>query len=130
MTFGKAIKDFWTNYTQFRTRTSRAGFWWAVLFLFLASIAVSMAFSGQYVTERIWDGLEVTDYKESAIENLWALATLLPSIAITVRRLHDMGRSGKSFWWLLLPIAGPIMILIWCLKPGESEANTWGEPVE
>ena len=85
--------------------------------------------NGVYYTFTDWDGFEVTDYRESAMENLWSLAVLLPSIAITCRRLHDMGRSAKSFWWLLVPIAGGIMMLIWTLTAGQKDANEYGEPV-
>lgn len=129
MNFFDSIKAFWLGYATFKGRTSRAGFWWAMLFLAIAGAAVSIAFPGKMVTEYIWDGFEVTDYRESAMENLWSLAVLLPSIAITCRRLHDMGRSAKSFWWLLVPIAGGIMMLIWTLTAGQKDANEYGEPV-
>jgi uncharacterized membrane protein YhaH (DUF805 family) len=130
MSFGKSIQAFWSSYANFKGRTSKITFWWTILFLALASAAVSLVFPGTYVTETIWNDLEVSDYKESIVENLWMLGTLLPSIALTVRRLHDMGRSGKSFWWLLVPIAGAIMMLIWCLTKGQEGANEYGEPVQ
>lgn len=129
MNFFDSIKAFWRGYATFKGRTSRAGFWWAMLFLALAGAAISIAFPGKNVVETIWDGFEVMDYKESAMENLWSLAVLLPSISITVRRLHDMGRSATSFWWLLVPFAGGIMMLIWMLQPSQPEANAYGEPV-
>lgn len=130
MNFIDSIKAFWLNYANFKGRTSKTTFWWTVLFLVLASAAVSLLFPGKNVVETIWDGFEVTDYKESAGENLWALVTFLPGIALTVRRLHDIGRSGKSFWWLLVPFAGSIMMLIWCLTKGQEQSNEYGEPVK
>jgi uncharacterized membrane protein YhaH (DUF805 family) len=130
MKFFDSIKAFWSNYANFKGRTSKVTFWWTILFLALASAAVSLVFPGTYITETIWAGFEVSDYKESAVENLWMLATLLPSIALTVRRFHDIGRSGKSFWWLLVPIAGFMMLFIWCLAKGNEGSNEYGEAVK
>ena len=130
MSFFDSIKAYWRNYANFNGRTSRTTFWWTILFLVLASAAVSLIFPGNYIEETIFGHFDVVDYKESAMENLWALGTILPSIAMTVRRLHDMGRPGTHFWFLLIPIAGPIMLLIWCLKPSVAEANAYGEPVQ
>jgi uncharacterized membrane protein YhaH (DUF805 family) len=129
MNFIDSIKAFWRGYANFKGRTSRAGFWWAMLFLALAGAAVSIAFPGHMVAERLWNDVAISDYKESNMEDLWSLAVFLPSLAITARRLHDIGRSATSIWWLLLPIAGAIMMLVWVLKPGQLEANEYGEPV-
>lgn len=60
---------------------------------------------------------------------VFALAMLIPGIAVTTRRLHDIGKSG---WWQLLgvvPIIGPIVLLVWALTRGTDTANTYGEPV-
>ena len=60
------------------------------------------------------------------LTGLFAIATLLPSISVGVRRLHDMGKSG---WWslvLLVPFVGVIIMLIMCAQPGESGSNQYG----
>ncbi|MEU1405540.1 DUF805 domain-containing protein [Streptomyces sp. NPDC005728] len=62
------------------------------------------------------------DYPRS----LFALAILLPSLAVSVRRLHDTGRSG---WWLLIgliPVIGPITVLVFTAIEGEPGDNTYG----
>jgi uncharacterized membrane protein YhaH (DUF805 family) len=61
-----------------------------------------------------------------AIGLIYALAVLLPSIAVTVRRLHDTGRSG---WWaliVLLPILGVIVLLVMMCFDSQSGDNAWG----
>jgi uncharacterized membrane protein YhaH (DUF805 family) len=58
---------------------------------------------------------------------LWWLATMIPFIALEVRRLHDTGRSG---WWLLIglvPIVGLILIFVWLLSDSEIGSNRWGD---
>ena len=101
MSFFDAIKSYFKNYATFKGRARRSEFWFTVLFTFLVSAALSIIFSGP--TEMMWD---MAVEQSSAAENLWSLATLVPSLAVTWRRLHDVGRSGKYFFFILIPIAG------------------------
>ena len=125
MSFIDAIKSYFKNYATFKGRARRSEFWFTVLFTFLVSAALSIVFSGP--TEMVWD-MEVE--QTSAAENLWSLATLVPSLAVTWRRLHDVGRSGKYFFFILIPIAGIIMLLIQLTKDSQPGANEYGEPVK
>lgn len=77
--FIQAIKLFFANYVNFKGRSTRAEFWWAMLFLFLLSL--------------------VCDLISSYLSTIAALAVCLPAFAITVRRLHDINRAG---WWLII----------------------------
>ena len=57
---------------------------------------------------------------------LYGLGTLIPSLAVSIRRLHDIGRSG---WWLLInlaPVVGWILTLIWYVSDSEAEGNKYG----
>ena len=125
MTFFDAIKSYFKNYATFKGRARRSEFWFTVLFTFLVSAALSIIFPGP--TEMVWD-MEVE--QTSAAENLWSLATLVPSLAVTWRRLHDVGRSGKYFFFILIPIAGIIMLLIELTKDSQAGANQFGESVK
>ncbi len=125
MSFFDAIKSYFKNYATFKGRARRSEFWFTVLFTFLVSVALSIIFPGP--TEMVWD-MEVE--QTSAAENLWSLATLVPSLAVTWRRLHDVGRSGKYFFFILIPIAGIIMLLIELTKDSQAGANAYGEPVK
>ncbi len=57
---------------------------------------------------------------------LYLLATLLPTVAVMVRRLHDVGQSGKSFWWVLVPFAGAIIMLIYLRDESQPGVNQYG----
>ena len=125
MSFGEAISSFFRNYVTFSGRARRSEFWFAVLFTSLVSIAVSIVFPGS--TDYV-NGFAIE--QASPASQLWSLATLLPSLALTWRRLHDIGRKGTYFFFIFIPIAGAIMLLIQLVKDSEPGANAYGEPVK
>lgn len=125
MSFFDAIKSYFNNYATFKGRARRSEFWFTVLFTFLVSAALSIVFPGPM--EMMW-GTEVE--QSSAAENLWSLATIVPSLAVTWRRLHDVGRSGKYFFFILIPIAGIIILLIELTKDSQPQENAYGAPVK
>ena len=60
------------------------------------------------------------------LQGLYSLAILIPSIAVTVRRLHDTGRTG---WWILIslvPLIGGIVLLVFMVLDSEPETNEYG----
>ena len=64
---------------------------------------------------------------ESVVGSIWGLATLIPIIAVSVRRLHDNERTG---WWLLLsfiPLIGWIILIVWFCTRGTAGPNRFGE---
>jgi uncharacterized membrane protein YhaH (DUF805 family) len=93
MTFTDAIRTCFTKYADFNGCASRSEFWWWALFSIVGSIVLGM-FS-------------------SVLPWVFSLITLVPSIAVAARRLHDTDRSG----WLqligLIPLVGWIIVLIW-----------------
>lgn len=125
MSFGQAIKSFFINYVNFKGRARRSEFWFAVLFTSLVSLAVSIIAPGH--TELV-NGIEIQ--QSSALSNLWQLATLLPSLSISWRRLHDVDKSGGWWFFVFLPIVGWILLLIQFVKDGQPVANRFGEPVK
>jgi uncharacterized membrane protein YhaH (DUF805 family) len=105
MKFTDAVKICFAKYAEFNGCASRPEFWWWILFTAVASSvlqSVSYTLSGAF-----------------------SLVTLLPSIAVTARRLHDTDRSG---WWQLLlfiPIIGWIVLVIFCAEQGKP--NRYGD---
>jgi len=60
------------------------------------------------------------------IAGLWTLVTFIPTLSLTVRRLHDIGKSG---WWYLIgiiPLVGGILLLVWYCKDSQPGSNQWG----
>jgi len=103
------------NYAVVEGRARRAEYWWFVLFNLIASISLSVV-----------DGVAGTVY----LGVIYSLAVLIPSIAVGVRRLHDIGRTG---WWLLiiLTIVGILVILYFSVLGGDEGENEYGpDPIE
>ena len=103
MTLGGAITTCLRKYAVFSGRATRAEFWWWVLAVFIVSIGLGMV---DAVIEAVtgWDGF-------SLLSGIFSLAVLLPNLAVTVRRFHDIGKTG---WWVLVWIVlgvGPWLIL-------------------
>lgn len=121
MKFDQSIKSFFSNYATFRGRARRSEFWFAQLFLFLAGLSASI------VDAAIFD---VSIDSFGVFYALFALGTFIPALAVTWRRLHDMGKSGGFFFIALIPIIGWILIIVWLVTDSQSEANKYGEPVK
>jgi uncharacterized membrane protein YhaH (DUF805 family) len=68
--------------------------------------------------------------QSSLLSNLWQLAIFVPSLALTWRRLHDVGRKGTYYLFILIPIVGWIMLFIQLVKDSQLGANAFGEPVK
>ncbi len=96
MSFPAAVKKCFKDYVNFRGRSPRAEYWWFLLF---TSATFSLLASGESwaTSASAWDAANIF-YAFSLI--FW-LGTFLPSLAVSVRRLHDTNRRG---WWLLLSI--------------------------
>jgi uncharacterized membrane protein YhaH (DUF805 family) len=125
MSFGAAIASFFSKYATFSGRARRSEFWYAVLFTTLVSVAISTVSPGSVMV--------VNDFaipQSSFASNLWQLAIFVPSLALSWRRLHDVGRNGTYYLFILIPIVGWIMLLIQFLKDSQPGANAFGEPVK
>lgn len=113
MGFTESVSTVLKKYAVFTGRASRSEFWWFVLFNFLASAVGS-----------ILDQAANT----GAISLIVSLVLFLPSLAVGVRRLHDIDRSG---WWLLIsiiPLIGWIVLIYWNVQPSQPGDNRFGPP--
>ena len=62
----------------------------------------------------------------TALASLWSLALLIPGLAVTWRRLHDIGKKGTNWFWIFVPIVGWIMLIVWAARPGQEGPNQYG----
>ncbi|MCS0788877.1 DUF805 domain-containing protein [Cytobacillus firmus] len=111
--FIKVVKESF----NFRGRSRRREYWMFILFTFLISIILT-------IIEMIF-GWEITE-DIGILTTLFSLIMLIPSLSVTVRRLHDTGKSG---WWILIsliPLIGGIIILIFTLIDSERGSNKYG----
>lgn len=114
MNFGEAIKSGFGNYVTFSGRAPRSEFWYWILFATLVIAA------GGVIDEAL-----LPNSPNGLIAPLLALALLLPGLAVSVRRLHDVNRTG---WWLLIyfTVIGIIFLLIWDCTKGTTGPNRFG----
>ena len=116
MGFTEAIRNGFQNYVTFSGRARRAEYWWWYLFVFLL-LGVALI-------------LDVYAFRSNSdvgpAYGLASLAVILPNISVTVRRLHDTGRSGWWFWLGLIPLIGALILLYWMIKRGDQGANEFG----
>lgn len=99
-----------TKYYAFTGRARRSEFWW---FQLAVTVAANLT-------------LLLPGSASDLVTALLTLAFLVPSTAVAVRRLHDVGRSG---WWLLVilvPVLGVIALIVWWASPGEDRTNAYG----
>jgi uncharacterized membrane protein YhaH (DUF805 family) len=104
MGFGESIKTVFGKYADFNGVASRPEFWWWALFTTLVSMALSVFGRGEGSFGNI-------------LTSLWSIATLLPSLAVAVRRLRDAGKHWGNLFWLLLPFVGWIIVIIYLAQP-------------
>jgi uncharacterized membrane protein YhaH (DUF805 family) len=98
MTFGESIRTCFSKYADFSGRASRSEYWWWFLFLLLAGLAASV----------------ISD-KLSA---LLSVATVLPTLAVGARRLHDIDKSGWFQLLNLIPVIGWLILVYWAVQEG------------
>ncbi len=113
--FGEAVSLYWSRYFEFSGRSSRSEYWWATLFVFLAGIGVA-----------ILDAAIFPFNMYGPVSSIFSLVTFIPGLAMSVRRLHDLNRSG---WWLLLvfvPVIGWIVLFVWTVTKGDEADNRFG----
>lgn len=119
MTFPQAIASVFSNYVNFSGRASRPEYWWFFLFMVLVSIVAAIIDAALFGSK---NGFGPTSI-------VLTLATLLPGLAVGIRRLHDIDRTG---WWTLIalvPIVGIILLIVWACQEGTRGENRFGKPV-
>jgi uncharacterized membrane protein YhaH (DUF805 family) len=117
-----AVKSVYDNYANFGGRARRSEYWWFALFLFLVDLVAMLL--AAFTTRA--SGMNEIGTAILLALILFSLASIIPALAVAVRRMHDTNRSG---WWLLLyllPIIGSIILLIWKCTSGTPGPNTYG----
>ena len=100
------------KYAVLTGRARRKEYWYFYLFSILSAIVLGIV-----------DGLAGSS---GLFGELYALVIVIPSIAVSIRRLHDIGKSG---WWLLIllvPLVGVIVLLIFAVQDSQPGKNDYG----
>ena len=112
MSFTDAIKSVFSQYAGFSGRARRSEYWYFTLFNFIISTVFSLL------------GQKIGFF--SIIGGLFSLAVLIPGLAVAVRRLHDIGKSGWFLLFILIPLVGAIILIIWDCQDSQPGDNAYG----
>ena len=115
MNFAEAIQSGLKNYVNFDGRSSRSEYNYWTLFVMLLSIFAT-----------ILDPPDIYSGTGSTLSNIVSLVLLLPGVAVGIRRLHDVNKSGWNWLWAFT-IIGAFPLIYWMVfKPGDSQDNSYG----
>lgn len=106
----------WRRFGDFRGRSSRSAYWWPTLIHPIVFFVLGGIFAAILDLDTDQIGPEIVYF----IGYVWV------SIALGVRRLHDIGRSGK---WLLIGLAplANLVLLYWFVQPSSAQTSEWGD---
>ena len=120
MSIMDATKSCFQQYVGFSGRASRSEYW----FFYLSFVVAAMGMLVLTV---------VSAFVLDALAGLMGMLTMvtylgffLPMLSVTVRRLHDLGKSGWMFLVALIPIVGGILLLVWFVSDGQPHDNAYG----
>ncbi len=122
--FADSVSLFFKNYANFQGRSSVGAYWWFIL----ASIVIGIVLG--IVDGFVAGSAGMSGAPVGPVTALYSLATVIPSIALGVRRLHDTNKSGL---WLLLafiPLIGAIVLIVFFCGQGTRGDNKFGADVE
>ena len=115
-------KVIFKNYANFNGRARRAEYWYTALFNAILIIPFYLI--------AIW-GLTSNSTTLTVVGSLVyivvALGTLIPGLAVSVRRLHDLNKSGWYYFIALIPFVGGIILLVWFFTDGNRFSNNYGD---
>lgn len=101
------------KYAEFNGRSTRGEFWYFLLIHALVILGIIL--------------IELVFGTYGILGGLYAIGAIVPSFAVTVRRLHDTGRSGWSILLVLIPVIGSVILLIFLLQDSQYGENQYGK---
>jgi uncharacterized membrane protein YhaH (DUF805 family) len=125
-----AVATCFRKYVDFRGRARRSEFWWFFLFSNLFRVAAGMA--GDLVrlfAHAQTPAVAAVVAAMNVAAGLASLACFLPGLAVSVRRLHDTGRTGWCLLVLLIPVLGVLLLLIFFCSPATPEGARYDTDV-
>ena len=116
----QAFKKCLVKYSTFSGRSRRSEYWYFKLLYYLIIIIIAVPLAFYFNDENEFNKAFNIVYL------VYSLLFLIPNIAVTVRRIHDTGRSGYYFFMYFIPIIGPFFILYYCICDSQEQTNEYG----
>jgi uncharacterized membrane protein YhaH (DUF805 family) len=132
--FPAAVRRFFKKYATFSGRASRSEYWWWTLVSAVVSIILNIIIGAGAAATTTASSLSSTPAPgPGAIFGyillvIWALATIVPSLALTVRRLHDVNQSGWLVLIGLVPFLGALALLVFMILPSNPAGQRFDQP--
>ena len=117
MTLSEAVKISLARYASFGGRAQRSEYWYFTLFHLLTILLATVV---SYLAMLAIPALGIVLY------SIVIFGTLLPHLAVSVRRLHDVNRTGWWYLFGLVPLLGAIVLLVWFCTDGTRGLNRFG----
>lgn len=130
VSLNEAVRLAFANYSNFKTRSSRSEYWYFLLFQF---IIIATLYFVIFVVDALGSSNVITTNMADLIGGLasiiyvcfW-LAVLIPAVAVSIRRIHDIGNSAWVLLFSFIPIVGPFILLSLLLAGSEEHHNKYG----
>lgn len=129
LSLGESLTSVFNKYATFTGRARRSEYWWftgcyIVIQIIFNFASLSMMF-GVMSGEMSYNDPSYSMFQTMSV--IVGLGLFLPALAVTVRRLHDIGKSGWNILWAAIPIIGAIVVLVWMCQDSDVVANKYGE---
>ncbi len=129
MSLGESLTSVFNKYATFSGRARRSEYWWFAICYFVLQLIINIVSLGM-IAGAIFGEMSYYDSTFSMFQTvsmILGLGLFLPSLAVTVRRLHDIGKSGWNILWAAIPLIGSIIVLVWMCQDSDVVANKYGE---
>ncbi|WP_309148044.1 DUF805 domain-containing protein [Curtobacterium sp. MCBD17_032] len=137
ISFPNAVKRVFTKYVRFDGRASRSEFWWwylaqvivvGVLYVLMGVGGATSGIQSDPVTGTTSGSPNALYWIAAVLLTLYSLATIIPNLAITWRRLHDANLAGPFFFLSVIPFVGGIILLVLTILPSKPEGQRFDRP--
>jgi uncharacterized membrane protein YhaH (DUF805 family) len=128
--FPVAVKRFFKKYATFSGRASRSEYWWWTLIAVAVSVVLNIMIGAGSTTSGVTGATTAGPGATFGyiLLAIWGLATIVPSLALSVRRLHDGNFSGWLVLLILVPFLGAIALLVFMILPSNPAGQRFDQP--
>ena len=119
MSFQEAIQTVFSKYATFGGRARRSEYWYFMLLVCCVNVVIRI------LAMIVGDNSILTPVL-AGISMIFSLGVLVPQIAVAVRRLHDIGKSGWLYLLILIPLVGQILLIVWFCTDSQPGDNQYG----